>query len=571
MRGPIRIMMIAFGLLVANMDAVGQTKALQKARQVKSKVKRYQRLFSSKDRKVTAEENFSDTIIWEKERYIPTRGTINDYEVLFRSLHGSHHKVLLKNTQGLNRIVYDSLTNAYYNRLDRINSLKDTNEVFGWHPYWMNDAYAGYNYNLLSTISYYAYDIDTETGGYVDVDAIDGWRTTPMIDTAHANGVNVLLTVTNYGEVANREFLTNQSLWQSLIDSLQVLLRERGGNGIDLNFEQVPTNLSAEYVSFIKKLRTDLADAMMLTVQVLPYNNGGAFDFSELNSWVDYFIIQGYDYSEVSCNSRPAPVAPLYAISSRCPCIANTFDYCVRNGMDMSKSILGLPLYGTKTTIRENSYVLDEYSYEYLTYSDILSSYASQYAATYDPVSGSAYFILPRAERGRLEMIWYEDEVSLDRKSQWALDQGMRGIALWALGYDSHHTSVKQVIASNFGIEPLQEITPIGYDNGKLYRLVEHFIKYKKQIGIGTAIILYFFLIGLFLSLHDYRVREVFFSNFTYRIFYAVIILVLLSVSTFLIKGGELNIWPLFLGLSLGALITYLVTKRYIMYRDKLP
>lgn len=378
----IKITILLLSLSFVGHDLVGQ-KALQKANQYKSKVRRYQKLFSSKNRKVTSEDNVSDTIIWEKERYIPTRGTLNDYQVLFKSLHGTHQKVLLKNTESLDHIVWDSTTNAYYNRLSRISSLKASSEVFGWHPYWMNDAYAGYNYNLLSVISYYAYDIDVENGGYVDQDAIAGWRSTPMIDSAHANGVNVLLTVTNYGEAANRQFLTNPSLWQPLVDSLQSLLVFRQGNGIDLNFEQVPSDLSDQYVSFIKKLRTDLADSMMLTVQVLPYNNGGAFDFSALNEWVDYFIIQGYDYSEVSCNSRPAPVAPLYAINNQCPCIANTFDYCVRNGMDISKSILGLPLYGTKTVIRENSYVLDDYDYEYLTYSDILSSYASQYTATY--------------------------------------------------------------------------------------------------------------------------------------------------------------------------------------------
>ena len=48
--------------------------------------------------------------------------------------------------------------------------------VYGWHPYWAGAAaYPKYDYNVLTHIAYFSYEVDTATGGY---STLRGWDTT---------------------------------------------------------------------------------------------------------------------------------------------------------------------------------------------------------------------------------------------------------------------------------------------------------------------------------------------------------------------------------------------------------
>ncbi|ELR71187.1 Glycoside hydrolase, family 18 [Fulvivirga imtechensis AK7] len=569
------LLTLLWSSLYAQKSIINQGRS--QARKVESEIRRTKRdfnrvgqLFSTDKKQVTSEDNLADTIVWEKKRYIPERGLVNDYAYLFRSVHGAQQKVYFKNTGDLNKIVWDSTTNKFYNRLDKVNAIREGNVVLGWHPYWMKNDFQYYKYNLLSIIAYFSYDINPRTGGYNDADAIADWRTTAMIDSAQNHNVKVLLTVTNYGRQQNDKFLSDRAVWNSLIDSLEVLLRERNGSGIDLNFEQVPNNRRDDYTDFVKKLRTRLGSSRIITVQVPAYNNNNAIDFRAMEPFVNYFIIQGYDYSYVECNNVPAPISPLYSLNTECPCIVNTYDYCIRNGLNPRKAILGLPTYGTEWTLAGNSWNAKATFERYITYNDVMSDYDVNYQPTYDAVSGSSYFFIRQGSQSS-RLIWFESKESLDTKFQWALDHDMKGAAIWALGYDGQQPGIWNAIATNFGVEPLQEIRPIGYDNGNVYSIMASFVKHKRAIGIGVVIIVYFFIIGLFVSLFDWRVREIFFQNFTYRAVFAGIIIALSALSIFLLNDGSTYLFPLFVGLIIGALVVYIITTRYISYRDKLP
>ncbi|UII27391.1 glycosyl hydrolase family 18 protein [Fulvivirga maritima] len=559
------------GLLQGARKKLRQTE--RETNTAKSDMRRMERFFSSEKKTVTPEENVADTIAWEKERYIPQRGVVNDYAYLFRSLHGKYHQVKFKNTKNLNKIVWDSTDNRFYNRLDKINALNKGDIVFGWHPYWMKDDFKNYNYNLLSIISYYSYDIDPNSGLYNDADAINDWKTTAMIDSAKAHDVKVLLSITNYGAAETNAFLQDEMLWGRMIDSVDMLLNMRGGAGVDIDFEGLTENNKEAFTRFVKQVKSKLGDARMVTVQVPAYNNHGGIDFFALNDVVDLYVVQGYDYSRVDCGGKPGPVSPLLTINSNCPCIVNTFDYCIRNGLKPAKAILGLPAYGTEWTLKGNSWDAKANFDGYITYSDVMARYGQDYETSYDPVSGSSFFIVDQGKQTKL--VWYESSEGLEMKFKWALDHGMKGAAIWSLGYDGNQPGITNAIAKSFGMKPLQRIEPIDVDNGRLYGMVESLVEHKRAIGVGLIIIVYFFVLGLFISLFDWRVREIFFQNFTYRALFAGVIIVLSIVSVSLLvhpEGGlGAYLFPLLIGLVIGAVIVYLVTNRYISYRNKLP
>jgi hypothetical protein len=65
--------------------------------------------------------------------------------------------------------------------------------VFGYHPYWMDDSYLGYHWNLLSDLCFFSYEVDASTGNPVTT---HNWLTAPVVDSALANNVRVHLCVT---------------------------------------------------------------------------------------------------------------------------------------------------------------------------------------------------------------------------------------------------------------------------------------------------------------------------------------------------------------------------------------
>lgn len=537
---------------------------------VKRTGKSLSRTFSQKKRQITKEESMVDTIIWEKPTYIPQRGVINKYPRTYRTINGETQKVMFKNADGLSHIVWDSLSNKYFNRLDKIDALRDSVEVFGWHPYWMENAYESYKFNLLSTLSYFSYDINTANGSYNDKDAIDDWKDTKLIDIAHKHKVKVLLTVTNYGEEDNRLFLKDRSLWNPLVDSLKYLLQYRKAQGIDLDFEGVPTNLKSEFTDFVRKVATEIGQDSILTVQVKPFNNSGAIDFAALDDYVDYFILQGFDYSNIGCNGAPGPVSPLLSINSDCACIVNSFDYCLRQGLSADKIVLGLPAYGTQWKLTGSGANIIPTFERYITYDDIISEYSTKYEPFYDPLTGSTFFNIQKPNN-TTEIVWYESATSMDRKFSWANDHDLKGVAIWALGYDGGHSDIWNAIATNFGKPIIQEIQPISVENGPVYGVVEIVVKNRRAFGLGVLIILGFLITGLFLSLLDGKVREAFFGSFAYRAIYSGVLILLFSIGILMVFPTLKGQFLLFLGMVIGGLIVYLVTNRYLEYRNKLP
>ena len=71
----------------------------------------------------------------------------------------------------------------------------------------MGSAWESYPFELLSTISYFSYKLDPETGSYTNPQQMIEWRNTAMIDSAKLKKTKVLLTVSSHGYKNNNSFL----------------------------------------------------------------------------------------------------------------------------------------------------------------------------------------------------------------------------------------------------------------------------------------------------------------------------------------------------------------------------
>ena len=78
-------------------------------------------------------------------------------------------------------------------------------KVFGYHPYWQGTKWQYYNFDLLSTIAYFSAEAD-ENGNLID---LHGWPATDLINKAHENGVEVVLTVTLFSKTKLETLLSS--------------------------------------------------------------------------------------------------------------------------------------------------------------------------------------------------------------------------------------------------------------------------------------------------------------------------------------------------------------------------
>jgi spore germination protein len=213
---------------------------------------------------------------------------------------------MLNNEEGWQRSLLLTHSNAY----KKEHKLDSTKNIFGWHPYWMGTAYYSYNFSLLSAVAYTSYEVNPATGYY---NSIHDWRTTKLIDSAHAHKCKVLLSVTNFGSENNAQFLSNLNAQHIFINTLITLLRERNADGVNIDFENIPRSAKHNLTNFIIDLSSSMHNAKkdyLITIALPAIDFDYVYDIKQLNKYVDLFIIMGYEFYGQN-SSVAGPVAPL--------------------------------------------------------------------------------------------------------------------------------------------------------------------------------------------------------------------------------------------------------------------
>lgn len=304
--------------------------------------------------------------------------------------------------------------------------------VYGWHPYWAGtNDYLNYNYDVLTHISYFSYEVDTASGYYT---TIRGWDTTPVIGYAHQRGVKVMLTVTNFGSERNTKILTDTVKQWHLISTLVSLLKSRNGDGVNFDFEIVPASMKSNMVSFCKRavkgIKSELPQAE-ISFATPSVNWSDGWDLAGLAAHCDYLIMMGYNYY-YGGSSTAGPVAPLtgenYNISK-----SIDQDY-LGDGVAVSKLLLGMPWYGydwpVSSTDRKAPTTGTGSSRIYSATLPMVVNHGK----TFDTSTGVPWMNY-QDMTGRRQM-WFEDSLSLVMKTSYAFTHDLAGIGIWALSYE---------------------------------------------------------------------------------------------------------------------------------------
>lgn len=322
-------------------------------------------------------------------------------------------------------------------------------KVYGWHPYWVGTAYTSYDFNLLSTFSYFSYEVDPATGNYT---SIHSWKTTPSVTLAQAAGCRVELSVTLFGGTNNATFLPNLTARQRLIDSLITLVQYRNADGVNIDFEGIPGSQRANFTSFMQSLSTQLKTAIpgaSLTMALYSVDWNNVFDIPALDPYVDEFIIMGYGYY-YSGSSTAGPNAPLWSGTNWAAYnLTKSVLYYVGQGITRSKLLVGLPYYGNEYTTTTGSVPSASTGFvSSRTYAYTQNNYAGVRPEVWDDHSATLAWVFQTA--GVWHQAWGEDNRGMAEKFDLPIHLNIGGIGIWALGYDNGYTELWDLIEQKF-------------------------------------------------------------------------------------------------------------------------
>lgn len=316
-----------------------------------------------------------------------------------------------------------------------------TKQSYGFHPYWSPDTISKhYRWDLLTTLAFFGAELDPMTG---DIAVTNRWRTSSVIDSAHAHGVGVHLTAILFSQ--HDSLLAVASRRSNAVTKLLALAKERNATGINIDFEAVPGRLRDHFTAFIRELRQFGGPDFEIVVDLPAVDWNSAFDVEYLQQFAHYFFLMAYDY-HWRTGPTAGPVAPLDGTGLS---IKNSISRYRNKSIDLSKVILGLPWYGYDWP----SVSSDKEATTLGGATSVTTAYGMQQAdihgRRYDQVAESPSYVYMRNDTVR--QVWYDDPVSLLVKYRYAMQEPMAGIGYWALSYAPKEPTMWDAIAAALG------------------------------------------------------------------------------------------------------------------------
>ncbi|RLD76160.1 MAG: hypothetical protein DRJ15_15855 [Bacteroidetes bacterium] len=369
---------------------------------------------------------------------------------------------------------YGVLSNDEYDALSGFEVMDDRVEVnasgldkivFGYHPYWGGSNYLNYQWELLSDLCYFSYDVDPETGGatsYYD------WLTSPAIDSAFANGTRVHLCVTLFS--GQSIFFNNPQSRETLTNNLIALVKQRGAHGVSFDFEAVPSSQGGNMLDYIAEFSTAFHDSLpegILSIAMPAVDWSGIFDVSVLNQHIDLYMIMGYDYYW-NGSSMAGPTDPHYNMTSGYSySVSRTVSYYQSEGMPMNKMLIGVPYYArewpTASGTAPSATTGNGSAY---TWAKIKNNTSGNYSTENKHLEPNSFGPYYSYNDNGWNQCFVNDVNSLERRYKMVNYRSLAGIGIWALGYDNGYTDLWEVINENLAQGTQITLFDTLYDSG---------------------------------------------------------------------------------------------------------
>lgn len=300
-------------------------------------------------------------------------------------------------------------------------------KVVGYYPSWEPAKINTIQYNNLTHINY-AFAIPTSDGSLLPLDNVSAAQ--QIIQTAHANGVKVLLAVGGWsynGTPLESTFMSATSTQDKIIkfgNAIVSMAKQYGFDGVDMDWEHPRTDGTSkqQYENLMVYLSQELhRNNMLLTAAVLSgvtpdnviYWDSAAHTDTVINC-VDWFNVMAYDGGDGARHSS-------YQFAVNCGLYWRDTRH-----MPAEKVVLGVPFYGRPS---------------WASYAAILDANPNAYNTDISMINGM--------------QAYYNGIPTITAKTQWACDN-VGGIMIWELSQDTTDLSksllnaIGNTVRSNF-------------------------------------------------------------------------------------------------------------------------
>ena len=280
----------------------------------------------------------------------------------------------------------------------------------------------------LNTISPTWFSVTDNSGN------ISSIASTDYVDYAHQCGLEVWALVDNFDQnVDDMELLSHTSSRENLENQLVNTALQNGIDGINVDFEQIPTDVGDHYIQFIRELSV-LCRVNNLVLSVdnyVPKGYNTHYHREEQGVMADYVIIMGYDEHYVGSEAGSVASLPwveqgIQDTLKEVPAkrVINAIPFYTRlwrtTGGNVTSEAIGMDQ--AQQTIADNNVE---------TYWDKTTS---QNYGKYD-IDNSTY------------QIWLEDAQSVAEKVKLVSKYDLAGVSAWKLGFENN--GIWQVISDN--------------------------------------------------------------------------------------------------------------------------
>ena len=312
-----------------------------------------------------------------------------------------------------------------------------SDRVVGYYPSWVQ---GDFNVDQIdfSTFTHVNHSF-AWPNNQGDIQADNGTFNTSFANHIQSQGSKFLLALGGWGAAESFAASTSTPELRSyFISNIIEKINTYGYDGIDIDWEYPQNNQQRNNLNlFIAELDSsmnDLNSELLLTMAV-PISNwaGQWYDFETLNQYIDFFNAMTYDIhggwsDHVGHNSplyQSPPGDPDGSCSTGISYLSNT------RGIPDSQLNLGLPFWGKKynsSGINE-SFSGDVIDKRYYEIPDLIGN-----GWTYEWDSNAFCPYLVKDDQSKI--LTFDDQESIRYKCEFAIDQELGGVMIWALGYD---------------------------------------------------------------------------------------------------------------------------------------
>lgn len=325
-------------------------------------------------------------------------------------------------------------------------------EISGWIPYWKaasGTADTLLHLDKLKEVNPFGYSVKND-GTLADlVLNIDAAPWVDFIAAAKAKKVRVIPTVMWSDTEAMDRILRDGTLRRELEDQIADLMRTKGFDGIDIDFEGKKVETKDYFSTFLKGLYQRVGKKwLMCTIEArtplssrydtIPKDIQYANDYAAINKYCDRVRLMTYDQGAIDLRlneAAPGPYVPVSDVKWVEKVIKLTAKTISKN-----KLVIGIPSYGYEYEARPQNV---GFTYELITsfnpkYAlDLAQSLgitpqrnsAGELSFTYIPAPTPGFIPNP----GTFRILWWSDAGAIKQKIVLAKKLGVRGIAIFKL------------------------------------------------------------------------------------------------------------------------------------------